>query len=191
MPHRAWPLPGTAVLTAVLHLPQPSVPVCMPHGQTDGCMTDANTRGCGPSASWISDPISFLSCDYCTLHPTVSVGLLLQYGIVRCRGLMSAWRYSPGRKPRRLTAALLRKTRERQPAHSRPQIAGLESCALRLRSVDSERGHSQGYLGQLRSRSRVDSATALLIWNGQSEKASTERAPRCKFHAKCVSASCM
>ena len=103
MPHRAWPLPGTAVLTAVLHLPQPSVPVCMPHGQTDGCMTDANTRGCGPSASWISDPISFLSCDYCTLHPTVSDVLLLQYGIVRCRGLMSAWRYSPGRKPRRLT----------------------------------------------------------------------------------------
>ena len=50
-----------------------------------------------------------------------------------------------------------------------PQIAGLESCALRLRSVDNERGHSQGYLGELRSRSRVDSATALLIWNGQSE----------------------
>ena len=68
------------------------------------------------------------------------------------------------------TAALLRKTRERQPAHSRPQIVRLESCALRLRSVDNERGHSQGYLGQLRSRSRVDSAMALLIWNGQSEK---------------------
>ena len=51
-----------------------------------------------------------------------------------------------------------------------PQIAGLESCALRLRSVNSERGHSQGYLGQLRSRSRADSVAALLIWNGQSEK---------------------
>ena len=55
------------------------------------------------------------------------------------------------------------------PLTHAPQIAGLESCALRLRSVNSERGHSQGYLGELRSRSRVDSATALLIWNGQSE----------------------
>ena len=70
------------------------------------------------------------------------------------------------------TAALLGKTRERQPAHSEvtPQIAGLESCALRLRSVNRERGHSQGYLGELRSRSRVESAMALLIWNGLSEK---------------------
>ena len=75
------------------------------------------------------------------------------------------------------TAALLGKTRERQPAHSEvtPQIAGLESCALRLRSVDSERGHSPRYPGKPRSRSRVDSAMALLIWNGQSEK--RQRAP--------------
>ena len=73
------------------------------------------------------------------------------------------------------TAVLLRKTRERQPAHSRPQIVRLESCALRLRSVDSERGHSPRYPGEPRSRSRVDSAMALLIWNGQSEK--RQRAP--------------
>ena len=56
-----------------------------------------------------------------------------------------------------------------------PQIAGLESCALRLRSVDSERGHSPWYPEEPRSRSRVDSAMAPLIWNGQSEK--RQRAP--------------
>ena len=61
------------------------------------------------------------------------------------------------------------------PLTHAPMIVRLESCALRLRSVNSERGHSQGYLGQLRSRSRVDSAMAPLIWNGQSEK--RQRAP--------------
>ena len=75
------------------------------------------------------------------------------------------------------TAALLGKTRERQPAHSRPQIVRLESCALRLRSVDSERGHSPRYPGEPRSRSRVDSAMAPLIWNGQSEKRQASRMP--------------
>ena len=46
----------------------------------------------------------------------------------------------------------------------RNRVRFMESCALRLRSVDNERGHSPRYLQKPRS------VMALMIWNGQSEK---------------------